>query len=61
MGMCRGEPTLDELLSDPMMELVLRYSRTSERELRDLLAEVAARLARPRPMLPDAAEPSPAG
>jgi hypothetical protein len=59
-GMYRGEPTIDELLSDPMMVPVLQHSRISERELRDLLAQVAARLARPAPR-PDATEPSPAG
>jgi hypothetical protein len=60
MGMRRGEPTLDELLSDPIMIPVLRHSRISERELRELLAQVAARLASAAPM-PDAAEPSTIG
>jgi hypothetical protein len=55
--MCRGEPTIDELLSDPMMIPVLRHSRISEGELRALLAEVAARLAKPAPVA-EATEPS---
>jgi hypothetical protein len=60
MGMRRGEPTLDELLSDPIMIPVLQHSRISERELRELLAQVAARLANAAPM-PDAGEPSTVG
>ena len=43
--MCVCEPTLDELLDDPMMETVLKHSRTSAHELRELLAAIAARLA----------------
>jgi hypothetical protein len=55
--MCRGEPTIDELLSDPMMIPVLHHSRISEGELRELLSEVAGRLAKPPP-LTEASEPS---
>jgi hypothetical protein len=55
--MCRGEPTIDELLSDPMMIPVLRHSRISEGELRELLAEVAARLAK-LALVAEATEPS---
>jgi len=51
--MCACEPTLDELLADPMMETVLQQSRISARELREQLAAIAARLA-------GAAKPSPA-
>jgi hypothetical protein len=58
--MCRGEPTIDELLSDPMMIPVLRRSRISEGELRVLLAEVAARLAKLAPVA-DTTEPSTVG
>ena len=43
--MCCCEPTLDELLDDPMMEIVLRHSRTSAHELRELLSAIASRLA----------------
>ena len=35
------EATLGELLSDPMMEAVLRYARTTPEQLRTLLREVA--------------------
>ena len=51
--MCDCEPTLDELLADPMMEPVLQQSGTDARQLRDLLAQAVARRAqrsrRPRP------------
>jgi hypothetical protein len=36
------EATLRELLSDPMMEAVLRYARTSPDQLRALMREAAA-------------------
>jgi hypothetical protein len=43
--MCDCEPTLDELLADPMMEPVLQQSGTDARQLRDLLAQAVARRA----------------
>ena len=36
------EATIGELLSDPMMEAVLRYARTTPEQLRTLMREVAA-------------------
>jgi len=36
------EATIEELLSDPMMEAVLRYARTTPKQLRALMREVAA-------------------
>jgi hypothetical protein len=45
MRVCRKEPTIDELLSDPMMEPVLSRSRTTADEVRFLMSDVAARLA----------------
>ena len=36
------EATIEELLSDPMMEAVLRYARTTPEQLRTLMREVAA-------------------
>jgi hypothetical protein len=45
------QPTLEELLADPMMEPVLQQSRMSEREIRKLLAAAAARRGRsPEPL-----------
>ena len=45
MQVCRKEPTVDELLSDPMMEPVLNHSRTTADEVRTLMSDAAARLA----------------
>jgi hypothetical protein len=50
------QPTLNELLADPMMEPVLQQSRTSKREIRELLAAAAARRGRPPEPSPAAAE-----
>ena len=36
------EATIGELLSDPMMETVLRYAHTTPEQLRALMREVAA-------------------
>ena len=36
------EATIGELLSDPMMETVLRYAHTTPDQLRALMREVAA-------------------
>jgi hypothetical protein len=36
------EATIGELLSDPMMEAVLRYAHTTPDQLRALMREVAA-------------------
>ena len=35
------EATVGELLSDPMMDVVLRYARTTPEQLRTLMREVA--------------------
>jgi len=40
----RGEVTLDELLSDPVMPELWRADRISEHEVRSLMAETSARL-----------------
>ena len=48
MRLCRREPTVDELLADPMMEPVLNYSRTTADEVRSLMSDVAERLATAR-------------
>ena len=36
------EATIGELLSDPMMEAVLRYARTTPEQLRALMRDLAA-------------------
>jgi hypothetical protein len=48
MRNCRREPTVDELLADPMMEPVLNYSRTTADEVRSLMSDIAVRLATAR-------------
>jgi hypothetical protein len=48
MRIPRKEPTIDELLADPMMEPVLNYSRTTADEVRSLMSDVAGRLATSR-------------
>ena len=40
------EPTLDELLSDPMMQLMLDYDRTTADEVRALMRDVHERVAK---------------
>jgi hypothetical protein len=55
MYMCDCQPNLEELLADPMMETVLQQSRTSQREIRELLAAVAARRGRSPELSPAAA------
>lgn len=42
----RGEAPLAELLADPILRRLMRHDGVSLRELRDLLAEAEARLAR---------------
>ena len=37
-----NEPTLDELLADPMMELVLQRSQITKHDLRKLMANAAS-------------------
>ena len=41
-GNWNREASIVELLSDPMMEAVLRYARTTPEQLRALMREVAA-------------------
>ena len=48
MGVGKREPSVDELLSDPMMEMMYRHSGTTADDLRVLMQEVAARLAKVR-------------
>ena len=40
------EPSLDELLADPMMATVLHYASTTPEDLRSLLRDARERLAR---------------
>ena len=40
----RGEVTLDELLSDPVMPALWRADRINEHDVRSLMAETSARL-----------------
>lgn len=40
------EPTLDELLSDPMMQLMLDHDRTTADEVRALMRDVRERVAK---------------
>lgn len=40
------EPTIDELLSDPMMGTVLQHARTTADDLRSLMSEARERLAK---------------
>ena len=46
MDGAKGEPTIEELLSDPVMAVVLRHSRTTRGEVRALLRNTRERLAR---------------
>lgn len=45
---CKREPSVDELLSDPMMSLVFDRYRTTADDVRALMQEIAARLATER-------------
>ena len=45
MGFCKREPTIDELLSDPMMVTVLQCSRTTVDDARAMLRDARKRLA----------------
>ena len=42
----KHEPTLDELLSDPMMQLMLQHGRTTADEVRALMRDVHGRVAK---------------
>ena len=42
----RDEPTLDELLSDPMVQLMLDHDRTTADEVRALMRDVRDRVAK---------------
>jgi hypothetical protein len=44
----RGEVPLDELLSDPVMPVLWRADRISERDVRRLMAETRERLRHPQ-------------
>jgi hypothetical protein len=57
------EPRLDDLISDPIMQLVLAADRVEERELRALVQRIRWRIAAtrsPEPPAADAAEADPA-
>jgi hypothetical protein len=43
--MSPGELTLDEMLSDVIVQLVMRRDRVTEREIRELMAGLARRRA----------------
>ena len=44
MDIFRCEPSVDELLSDPMMPLLFDHARTSADDVRSLMRDVAARM-----------------
>ena len=41
---CHGEPTLEEILSDPIVRMVIQSDAVDPLELNDLLIEVAGKL-----------------
>jgi len=43
MGVSKREPTIEELLSDPMMVTVLQHARKTPDELRAMLRDVRER------------------
>ena len=45
---CKREPSIDELLTDPMMTSVFDHYRTTADDVRALVRDVAMRLARAR-------------
>ncbi len=54
--MRQDELTLDQMLSDVIVQLVMRRDRVTEHEVRELMAGLARRRdARPRPVLAHAA------
>ena len=48
MGIAKREPTIGELLADPMMGAVLQHSRTTADDLLTMMIEARDRLARSR-------------
>jgi hypothetical protein len=44
MGVTKPEPTVEELLSDPMMVPVLHYARTTADDVRSLMRDARERL-----------------
>src|SRR6266478_5162770 len=48
MGVCKREPTIDELLSDPLMVTVLQHARTTPDDVRAMMRDARERLARAR-------------
>jgi hypothetical protein len=48
----RGEPSLDELLGDEIMDRVMRRAGTDATEMRRRMTELAHRLGLRRPPLP---------
>jgi hypothetical protein len=53
----RREPTLAELLADPMMATVMRHSKTTADSLRSLMSEARERLEKARAA--ETSEPQP--
>lgn len=45
----KGEPSLEEAIADPIVELVLEHSGLTVEDLRELLAEVMAKLRNEHP------------
>ena len=45
MGICKREPTIEELLFDPMMALVFDQVRTTAEGVRAMMRDVRERLA----------------
>ena len=48
-GLFRGEATLDDLMSDPVMPFLWRADHLTEGDVWRLIREIAARLRRPNP------------
>jgi hypothetical protein len=46
MGVCKREPTIEELLSDPVMVTMLQHSRTTADDVRALLNRARERQAK---------------
>jgi len=46
MGLCKREPTIEELLSDPVMVTMLQHSRTTADDVRGLVRDARERLAK---------------
>jgi len=48
MGVCKREPTIEELLSDPMMALLFHHNRTTADDVRAMMCDARERLVKAR-------------